>query len=178
MKIACLLDTGFEDSEFKEPYERFREAGHEVTIIGLEGGKELEGYRGKVTTRSEKSLDDLRPQDFDALFLPGGQSPDHLRADPRAVEWVRHFMESDKPSLVICHGPQLLMTAGTVAGRRLTAWKTVQGDLRYTGADVVDEEVVVDGNLVTSRQPQDLPKFVEASLDLLERVPTSSSRSA
>lgn len=165
MRIACVLGPGFEDSEFKVPYDEFRKAGHEVVVIGSKKGETLEGDKGKEKAQADVGIDDVTPEDFDALFIPGGHSPDKLRANPKFVAFVRGF--ESKPILAICHGPQLLMAADMVDGRRLTAWKTIQGDLRYTDADVVDEEVVVDGNLVTSRQPQDIPAFVRASLDML-----------
>ncbi|MGH7666681.1 MAG: type 1 glutamine amidotransferase domain-containing protein [Candidatus Dormibacteria bacterium] len=168
MKIACLLAKDFEDSEFREPYEKFQLSGHVVTVIGTEAGLELSGAKGSVKATTDKSIDESGPEDFDALFLPGGYSPDKLRADPRMVEFVRNFMEAGKPVMAICHGPQLLLTAGQVKGRRMTAWKTVQGDLREAGAEVVDEPAVVDRNLVTARQPDDIPAFVAASLHLIE----------
>ncbi len=111
------------------------------------------------------------PEDFDALLIPGGYSPDHLRADERAVRFTNEFARADKPIFAVCHGPQLLSTADAINGRRLTAWQTIQDDLRRMGQDVVDEEVVVDGNLVTSRKPDDLAAFTRESLALLSRVP-------
>lgn len=174
MRIACLLDSGFEDSEFKQPYDAFLQQGHRVTIIGLEAGKELKGKNGKVTTKAEVGIDQVNPEQFDALFLPGGQSPDHLRINPKVVEFTRSFMESGKPVLAICHGPQLLITARVVKGRKLTAWPTIQDDLKQVGADVVDQEVVVDKNLVTSRKPDDIPAFIRESQKLLEKVPVAS----
>lgn len=167
MRIACLLDSMFEDSEFQQPADEFRDEGHEVTVIGFEAGKELAGYRQQVRTRTDLAIDRAGVQDFDALFLPGGYSPDHLRIDPRMTEFTRRFIESGKPVLAICHAPQLLITAEVVRGRRLTAWPTIQADLKKVGADVLDEEVVVDRNLVTSRKPADIPAFVRESLSLL-----------
>jgi protease I len=166
MHIACVLAPGFEDSEFRVPYDRFRAAGHEVTIIGLQGNQKLAGKRGREKVKSDVGIEDVRPGDFDALFIPGGHSPDHLRADERMVDFVRAF--ADKPIFAICHGPQLLIAADLHRGRRLTAWRTVQADLGRMSADVVDEEVVVDGQLVTSREPDDLDAFVGASLAVLE----------
>ena len=171
MRIACLLDAGFEDSEFRKPYDAFTQAGHDVVVIGTEKGRECTGKLGKETVRTDEDIASVTPDHFDALFLPGGYSPDHLRADRRMVDLAREMMNSDKPVLAVCHGPQLLMTAGVVRGRRMTAWQTVQDDLRYAGAEVVDEEVVVDGNLVTSRKPDDLDAFTRESLTLLEREP-------
>jgi protease I len=174
MRIACVLDSGFEDSEFKTPFDGLREAGHEVIIIGLKADQELKGKGGQVTTRSDKSFDDVRPDEFDALLVPGGSSPDYLRADKRAVEFTKAFAIADKPILAVCHGPQLLVSADAIKGRRLTAWQTIQDDLRRMGENVVDEEVVVDGNLVTSRKPDDLDAFTRESVTLLARVPASA----
>lgn len=171
MRIACLLDSDFEDSEFKQPYDALKQAGHQVTIIGLEAGKELKGKKGQVTTRAEVGIDEVRPDQFDALLIPGGYSPDRLRANPKMVSFTKAFFDAQKPVLAICHGPQLLMTAGVVKGRTLTAWQTIQDDLKQVGANVVDQEVVVDKNLVTSRKPADIPAFVRESLKILEKVP-------
>ena len=112
----------------------------------------------------------MKPDDFDALFIPGGYSPDHLRADDRVVDFTRAFFERERPVFAICHGPQLLITADVVRGRTMTAWKTIQVDLAKAGARVVDEEVVVDRNLVTSRQPSDVDAFSRESLALLQRL--------
>lgn len=165
MRIACLMASDFEDSEFRVPYDRFRAAGHEVRIIGLQSGQTLRGKHGRETIPTDKGVDEVTPEDFDALFIPGGYSPDQLRADPRMVDFVRAFQ--DRPIFAICHGPQLLLTAGMVQGRNVTAWKTVQVDLRNAGAKVKDREVVVDDNLVTSRKPDDLDAFVRESLRVL-----------
>jgi protease I len=174
MRIACVLDVDFEDSEFKAPYDAFRQEGHQVTIVGLEAGKQLKGKKGTVTSKAEVGIGDVRPDQFDALFIPGGYSPDHLRADPRMVAFTKAFFDASKPGLAICHGPQLLITARVVKGRTLTAWKTIQDDLKQVGANVLDQEVVVDGTLVTSRQPSDIPAFIRESLKVLEKVPVGS----
>lgn len=174
MRIACILDSGFEDSEFKQPYDAFQTEGHRVTVIGLQAGKELKGKKGQVTTKAERGIDEVTPSEFDALFIPGGYSPDHLRANPKVVQFTKAFFDSNKPVLAICHGPQLLITADVVKGRKLTAWQTIQDDLKKVGANVVDQEVVVDGNLVTSRKPDDIPAFIRESSKLLEKVPVSS----
>ena len=171
MKVACVLGPGFEDSEFKDPYDALRHSGHEVTIVGLEAGATLEGSKGKVKTTVDKSFQNVKPDDFDALLIPGGYSPDKLRAHDEAVRFVKAFMIAGKPVFSICHGPQLLLSADEHKKHRMTAWKTVQGDLTKAGANVVDEEVVVDGNLVTSRQPSDIPAFIRESLKVLEKVP-------
>jgi protease I len=174
LRIACLLDNGFEDAEFEKPYHAFRRAGHEVVIIGFEAGRELRGKRGEVSTTVDRAIQANGTGDFDALFLPGGYSPDHLRADERMVAFTKAFFNPDRPVFAICHGPQLLMTARVVRDRRMTAWKTIQDDLHQVGADVVDEEVVVDGRLVTSRQPSDVDAFIRESLTVLERQPAES----
>jgi protease I len=168
MKIACVLGPGFEDSEFKEPYDAFGAAGNEVTIVGLEAGAQLDGSKGKVRATVEKSFNAVSPDEFDALLIPGGASPDKLRAHDEAVNFVKAFMEKGQPVFAICHGPQLLLTADEYKGHRMTAWKTVLGDLQKAGADVVDQEVVVDGNLVTSRKPSDIPAFIRESLKVLD----------
>jgi protease I len=170
MRIACLLDSDFEDSEFRKPYGAFTAAGHTVVVIGLKPDSKLTGKEGKEVTRSERGIAEVAPDEFDALFLPGGYSPDHLRADQRMVDFTRAFFDRERPVLAVCHGPQLLITAGVVGGRTLTAWRTVQVDLRAAGAKVVDQPVVVDRNLVTSRQPDDLDAFVNASLAVLDQV--------
>ena len=173
MKVACVLANGFEDSEFKQPYDALKEAGHEVTIVGLEVGQRLNGDKGRETATVERSFKYTSPDEFDALLVPGGFSPDRLRAHPVAVDFVRSFFDGRKPIMAICHGPQIFIAAGTYKDHRLTAWKTIQADLRLLGADVVDEEVVVDVNLVTSRQPGDLPAFIREGLKLLEKVPAA-----
>ncbi len=167
-KVACLLGEGFEDSEFRVPYDRFRKEGYQVDLIGAKAGQEVRGYRGKEKVKIEKSIDDVRPDDYQLLFLPGGQSPDHLRADPRFVDFVRRFDEQKKTVAAVCHGPQLLMAAHLVKGRTLTAWKTVQDDLQQIGANVKDEPVVKDQNWITSRKPDDLEQFSSAVVSELQ----------
>ena len=129
MKIACVLGPGFEDLEFKDPYDALRNAGHEVTIVGLEAGAVLAGSKGTVSATVDKAFKDVKPEQFDALLIPGGGSPDKLRAHDEAVKFVKAFMTAGKPTFAICHGPQLLLTANEYKDRRMTAWKTVLGDL-------------------------------------------------
>jgi protease I len=165
-KIACLLGEGFEDSEFRIPYDRLRDAGYDVEIIGMKAGEELAGYKKRESAKTDISIDQADPQSYAGLLIPGGQSPDHLRVDPRFVEFVRAFDATGRPLAAVCHGPQLLLSAELQRGRTLTAWPTIQGDLRQAGALVRDEPVVVDRNWITSRKPDDLgafsSKFVEA----------------
>lgn len=165
MRFACVLASDFEDSEYRVPVDRLRSAGHQIVVIGAKKGERLQGKKGKESAEVDVAIDDADPRDFDALFIPGGYSPDQLRADQRFVDFASAFDDEGKLIAAVCHGPQLLLTAGLVEGRRMTAWRTVQVDLACAGADVVDEPVVVDGNLITSRQPGDLDRFAQAILD-------------
>lgn len=166
-KIACLLAAGFEDSELRVPYDGLRAAGYTVEIIGAKAGQELTGDKGKETVTTNLGIDDANVEEYEALLIPGGYSPDKLRVDQRFVEFVKEFDVTRRPLAAVCHGPQLLLTAELVRGRTLTAWPTVQGDLRQAGATVKDEEVVVDDNWITSRKPDDLPAFTAKLLDEL-----------
>jgi len=163
------LGQGFEDSEFRVPYDRLKEEGYQVDVIGVKAGEELKGYKGKEKVKVEKSIDQVKAEDYDTLLIPGGQSPDHLRADRRMVEFVKKFDQAGKPIAAVCHGPQLLIAAHLVKGRTLTAWQTIQDDLRQIGATVKDEPVVRDQNWITSRKPDDLQQFSDAIVDELER---------
>lgn len=177
MRIACLLGEGFQKDEFRKPYDAFRREGHEVTVIGTKAGQELKDEeRSGATVRTEKGISEVSPNQFDALLIPGGYSPDHLRGEPAVVRFTTAFFTAQKPVFAVCHGPQLLMAAEQVRGRRMTAWPTIQHDLMLAGADVVDQEVVVDGNLVTSRKPADLDAFARESLKLLSAIPAGNGR--
>lgn len=177
MRIACVLGDGFHDLEFRVPFDKLKAAGHEVVIIGAKKGEAIAGKLGKEKIEPDLAIDEARPDAFGALLIPGGYSPDHLRADDRFVAFTRGF--ASKPILAICHGPQLMMTADLVKGRTLTAWKTVQVDLRHAGANVVDKEVCVDKNFVTSRKPEDIDAFVRESLKMLTNgASTSATRSS
>src|SRR5438270_3299729 len=113
MKVACVLANGFEDSEFRQPYDALQEAGHDVTIVGLEAGKRLNGDKGKESATTDTSFADVTPDDFDVLFIPGGVSPDRLRAHEAPVRFTKAVFDEEKPILAICHGPQLFITAST-----------------------------------------------------------------
>ncbi|TDQ42006.1 type 1 glutamine amidotransferase domain-containing protein [Aureibacillus halotolerans] len=166
-KVAVVLTNEFEDSEYTEPKKSFQEAGHKLTVISSEAGETLKGKQGESTETSGLGIADARSSDYDALLIPGGFSPDILRSDDRFVSFVKDFMFADKPVFAICHGPQLLITAESLQGRRVTGFKSIQIDLKYAGATVYDKEVVVCGDLVTSRQPDDIPAFNKASLEKL-----------
>ena len=171
MKIALVLGQGFEDSEFRVPYDRLKEEGYEVEIIGVKAGEELTGYKGKEMVKVEKGIDRVKAEDYDALLIPGGQSPDHLRVDKRIVELVKQFDQAGRLIAAVCHGPQLLIAAHLVKGRTLTAWQTIQKDLELMGAIVKDQPVVIDGNWITSRKPDDLDAFSTAILRELRDQP-------
>ncbi|GKV54874.1 general stress protein 18 [Sporosarcina sp. NCCP-2222] len=169
-KIATVLTNLFEDSEYTEPASAYKEAGHDVVTIEKEAGKEVKGKQGQATVKIDKGIDEVNPDDFDALFIPGGFSPDQLRADDRFVQFAKRFMDDKKPVFAICHGPQLLITAKTLEGRDATGYKSIQVDMEYAGAKFADKEVVVCQNqLVTSRTPDDIPAFVRESVKLLEK---------
>jgi protease I len=168
-KVAFILAPMFEDAEFKVPYERLRAAGYAVEVIGTTAGEELKGVKGKEKVKADKAIAESLPSDYAALVIPGGFSPDKLRADSRFVQFVKDFDAQGRPLAAICHGPQLLEAAHLVQGRRLTAWQTVQDDLRQMGAEVHDEAVVTDGNWITSRKPEDGEKFSAAILAALKQ---------
>ncbi|HAQ07736.1 MAG TPA: protease, partial [Bacillus bacterium] len=168
-KIACLLTNMFEDIEYLEPSRAFTEAGHEVTTIEKEKGKTVTGKQEKAEVKIDESIDDVSPEDFDALFIPGGFSPDLLREDERFVKFAKSFMDEKKPVFAICHGPQLLLTAKTLEGRGATGYKSIRVDMEYAGAKYMDKEVVVCCNqLVTSREPKDIPAFNREALKILQ----------
>ena len=170
MKIACIATNGFEDSELRIPVDRLRATGHEVDIIGFEKGDPLTGDKGREKVTATKGIVEVKEGDYAALLIPGGHSPDKLRADKRFVELVKDFERAGKLIAAVCHGPQLLLTAELVRGRKLTAWSTIQGDLRQAGANVEDREVVVDKNWITSRKPGDLETFSRAIVERLASV--------
>ncbi len=166
--VAILATDGFEPSELLEPKKALEEAGAEVMIVSIKSGT----IRGWKHTSWSKEIPvnleakDANSIDFDALVLPGGvMNPDQLRMDKDAVEFVKSFASANKPIGAICHGPWILINAGAVEGRTLTSWPSLRKDLENAGAHWVDEAVVVDNGLVTSRKPDDLPQFVEKLID-------------
>jgi protease I len=170
--VAFIMDELFEDSEFRVPYDRLRDAGHEAVIVGREAGQELHGKKGKETVTTDRSVREVSSGEFDALVIPGGYSPDHLRMDAKMVGLTRDILESGKPLAAICHAGWMLVEADIADGRTLTSWPSIRTDLVNAGARWVDREVVEDGNLITSRKPDDLDAFSEALLRQLEgRIP-------
>ena len=161
-RIAILATEGFEQSELEQPREALDEAGAETDVISPEAesirGWDEDNFGDAVEV--DVGLDDADPEDYDALLLPGGvMNPDKLRLEPKAVEFVRAFFAAGKPVAAICHGPQLLIEADVVRGRKLTSYPSIKTDLMNAGAQWVDQEVVVDNGLVTSRKPDDIPAF-------------------
>lgn len=177
-RIGVMIADGFEDVEYSEPAQSFREAGHELVHLGIEHGKTVRGAHDKKRAKIDRSLRDAAVGDYDALFIPGGFSPDRLRAHDEAVDFVRKFAATGKPMLLICHGPQLLINADVARGRTLTGWKSIRKDLENAGAKVEDREVVRDGNLVTSREPKDIPAFVKTSLEVIEEHKQAETHAA
>jgi len=171
-KIAFLVDQMFEDSEFRVPYDRLRAAGHQIDILGIKAGDTVKGYRQKEQVKIEKPVAQAKLEDYDALVVPGGYSPDHLRTDRDAVAITRAMAMASKPVAAVCHAPSLLIEADLVYGRQVTSWLSIRVDLINAGARWVDREVMIDGNVITSRRPDDLPAFSDAILRLLaEGVP-------
>jgi protease I len=163
-----IATNGFEDSELMEPRRRLLETGADVTLASLDT-QEIEGDKGKARIKPDLAIEDVDPADYDALVLPGGvANPDKLRMNETVVETVRRFANDGKPVAAICHGPWLLVEADVVRGRKVTSWPSIRTDLRNAGAEVVDEEAVTDGNIVTSRKPEDIPAFVDAFVALVE----------
>jgi protease I len=172
-KIAVILASGYEDSEYSKPAEAFKIAGHTLTHIGLTREETVHGEHHISSVKLEKTFSDVQPEQFDALFIPGGYSPDRLRADQSAVSFVEKFFKSNKLVFAICHGPQILITANLLKGRTLTGWKSIRQDIINAGGNFVDLDVVKDGNLVTSRNPHDIPVFVDTCLRMLDESRTA-----
>ena len=161
-KIAFLAADMFEEVELTEPWKALEQAGAELELVSLEEG-EIQGfnhYDKADTFKVDRTVEEARLDDYDALVIPGGVgNPDTMRMDENAVQFVRGFFEQGKPVGVICHGPWMLVEAGVVRGRTVTSWPSLQTDIRNAGGNWVDEEVVTDQGLVTSRKPDDLPAF-------------------
>ena len=163
-RVAMIIDDMFEDSEMRVPYDRLTAAGHEVVVVGRESRQELHGKRGQETVTTDEAIDDVSACQFDALVIPGGYSPHRLRTDDRMVALTRALLQAGKPVAAVCHAGSLLIEAGIASGRTLTSWESIKTDLINAGARWVDDEVVEDGNLITSRKPADLPAFCDATL--------------
>ncbi len=158
MKALIISADNFEDSELLVPYYRLREAGATVDVASLKKGA-ISGKHG-YAIEANRTLHEIKPGDYDLLVLPGGKAPQAVRTDKAALDIVKTFFLDNKPVAAICHGAQVLISAGVMRGRRATCYQTVADELRLAGAEYEDCEVVVDGNLITSRQPSDLPAFM------------------
>jgi protease I len=161
-RVAALVDNGFEQSELVEPKRALEAAGAKVDIVSPQNGK-VKGWAMKDwgdEVAVDRELDGANAAEYDALLLPGGvMNPDKLRTNRKAVSFVKAFVDAGKPIAAICHGPWTLIEAGGVQGRKMTSWPSLQSDLRNAGAHWVDQEVVTDNGLVTSRKPDDIPAF-------------------
>jgi protease I len=180
-KVAVLATDGFEQAELVKPVEGLRAAGAEVDVVSLKAGK-IQGYNHHEKGDSvavDKTLAEVKAAQYDLLVLPGGViNPDALRLEPKAIAFVRGFVEAGKPISAVCHGPWTLIDAGGVSGRKMTSWPSLKNDLTNAGAHWVDEEVVVDGPLVTSRKPADLPAFIAKTVERLAGAEPAASSPA
>jgi protease I len=165
MKALMISADNFEDSELLVPYYRLKEAGVEVTMASLSRGA-ITGKHG-YEVAVDSVLDEVNPDDYAILVLPGGKAPETVRKDERALSIARSFFQQNKPVAAICHGPQTLISAGLLKGRRATCYSSVANEMRDAGVIYEDKDVVVDGNLVTSRQPEDLPAFMRETMKKL-----------
>lgn len=172
-RIAILATDGFEQSELQGPLDGLKQAGFKVDVVSLEAGQ-IRGWKGKDWGEAvdvDVTLAQADPQAYGALVLPGGViNPDILRSKPEAVAFVRAFDQAGKPLAAICHGPWLLAESGAAKDRKVTSWPSLKTDLQNAGAQWEDSEVVVDGHIVTSRKPEDIPAFTRAIIDLLSKA--------
>lgn len=179
--ILIIATDGFEQSELMEPKRLLEEAGAKVTVASLKEG-EIRGWDDKNWGKSvpvDLTIGSVNIDDYDALLLPGGQiNPDILRMERKVIDIVRDFNAAQKPIAAICHAPWLLAEADLIDGKTVTGWPSIRTDLANAGADVVDEEVAIDGNLITSRKPDDIPAFTDALMAALDMVPAEQLTNA
>jgi protease I len=166
-RIAILAEESFEDSELTEPLRAMKDAGARVLIVGSGSKKSYKGKRGSAEVTVDTTADKVEASQFDAIIVPGGYAPDKMRLHQPMVDLVRKAHAEGKIIAAVCHGPQLLISADIVKGRRVTSWPSVAVDLKNAGAIWVNEPVVKDGNIITSRKPADLPKFNKAIIEAL-----------
>jgi protease I len=184
-KVAILAADMFERVELEEPRKALEEAGAKTEIVSIHDGQ-IEGFdhfEPATKIDVDRTVEEASPDDYDAILIPGGVgNPDQLRGDENAVAFVRGFYDAGKPMAVICHGPWLLVETGIVRGHRVTSWPTLETDIRNAGGEWVDQEVVVDDGIVTSRKPDDIPAFNRKMIDVFvqgarERQPVGTGRS-
>lgn len=169
-KVATVITDLFEDVEFTSPRDALQEAGHEVVTIGFEEGETVVGKKEEAEVTIDVGIENANPADYDALLIPGGFSPDSLRADERFLDFVRYFARLKKPIFSICHAPQLLVNADVLKDKDITSVSQVAVDVKNAGANYYDKEVVRDDSrLISSRTPEDLPAFNEAIVKELEQ---------
>jgi protease I len=178
--IAILATDGFEQAELMEPKKSLEEAGAQTQVVSP-ADKKIKGWNKKdwgEEVSVDVALKSADPGKYDALLLPGGvMNPDHLRMNPEAVRFVKHFFEHAKPVAAICHGPWMLVEAGAVKGRTITSWPSLKTDIRNAGGTWVDEEVVLSNGVVTSRKPDDIPAFTREMIDLFAKGANATARS-
>lgn len=167
-KVAILAADGYEQSELESPMKALKDAGAEIEIISLKSGeiKAMKDHQWSNSVNVDKIVSEIDCADYDALLLPGGViNSDALRGNEDAVNFVKGFFKANKPVAAICHAPQTLINAEVVLGKKMTSYKSISADLKNAGANWVDQEVVTDGNLTTSRSPEDLPAFNQRMID-------------
>lgn len=167
-KVAFLLDSDFEDSEMKNPYEELKKAGHEVVIVGNEGKYLCEGKKNSVSYYTDISSLEALEQDFDAVIIPGGNAPEALRVNEDTINFIKDLDRKSKLIAGICHGPQVMISANIIQEKTLTCYKGIRDDVINGGAIYVDKEVVVSRNIITSRTPDDEPAFIQAILSHIQ----------
>jgi protease I len=171
-RVAMLVEDEFEDRELTGPLEALRSAGITVVVVGATAGATYRGKRGEAVVTAELSAGAAKIRDFDAVIIPGGHAPDKMRMRHAMVDLARDAMEAGKPVAAICHGPQVLISANVLRGRTLTCWPSIAIDVKNAGGLYVDKPVVEDGNLITSRKPDDVPVFSDAIIRALARADT------
>jgi protease I len=174
--VAVLVEDGFEDVELTGPAEGLRAAGVDVTLVGPVAGRQYTGKRGAAVT-SDVAAGAVRASEFDAVVIPGGYAPDKMRMRHAMVDLVRDAMAAGAPVAAICHGPQVLISTDTLRGRTLTCWPSIAIDVKNAGGLYVDRPVVEDGNLITSRKPDDVPQFTAAILRAIVADPPATDHS-
>jgi protease I len=167
MKVLIISADNFEDTELLVPYYRMLEDGHDVDIASMKKGK-IKGKKG-YEVEANKALKDVDPKDYDFLMLPGGKAPEAIRKEQKALDIARDFFDKNKPVAAICHGPQTLISAGLMKGKHATSYRSVAPEMKAAGANYEDKEVIVDGNLITSRQPSDLPAFMKEIMKKIKK---------
>lgn len=167
-RIAILIEEDFEDAELVEPMRALKDSGARVVVVGSGSKENYRGKRGTAKVIAETTADKVKAEDFDAIIVPGGYAPDKMRLHQPMIDLVKKGNDAGKMVAAICHGPQLLISADIVRGRRVTSWPSIEVDLRNAGAEWVDAPVVQDGNLITSRKPADLPRFNKTIIQALQ----------